>query len=212
MQYKELYRREKTGIVTKCEPRIKLVCEFISDSGARILDVGCNDGFVSQFLKKNGNTVIGMEINPELGNSARQHIDEVIVQDVEEPWQAEDNSFDVVHMGYILEHVLDYDFLLKEAHRVLKDGGVLIISVPNFAYVRHRLELLLGRLPRWYTNKKHVRAWTKSWLTRILHRHGFRPIKWAGTLARDVAVLTPISRFLPSLSSILICKAVKVKK
>jgi len=52
VQYKELYRREKTGKVTNYEPRIKLVCELIADSGVRILDIGCNDGFVAQFLKK----------------------------------------------------------------------------------------------------------------------------------------------------------------
>ena len=212
MRYKELYKGHKTGVVKEYESRIELVCNLIPDRGTRILDIGCNDGFVSQFLKREGNTVVGIEVNQELASIARERIEEVIIQDVEEPWQVGNEVFDIIHMGYLLEHVFDYDFILNEAYRVLKRDGVLVISVPNFGYILHRVDLLLGRLPRWYQNRKHIRAWTKSWLGKILREKGFKPIKWYGALPISLPLLTTLSKYLPSNSSILVCKAVKVEK
>ena len=40
-------------------------------------------------------------------------------------------NFDIIHMGEILEHIFDYHFVLNEENKVLKNGGFLIISVPN---------------------------------------------------------------------------------
>ena len=44
MRYKNLYREQKTGIVTEYEPRIGLTCELVPDRGAKILDVRCREG------------------------------------------------------------------------------------------------------------------------------------------------------------------------
>lgn len=213
MRYKELYRGHKTGIVTSYEPRIGIVTALIPDRGAKILDVGCNDGFISQYLRKDGNTIVGIEINEELASvAAKGRLDQIIIQDVEEPWQVKDKDFDVVHLGYLLEHAFDYDFIFEEAYRCLRDEGILIISVPNFAYILHRVELLLGKIPRWYQSRKHIRAWTKSWLSKILKEKGFKPIHWYGSFAVSIPLLTTFAKYLPSLSSTLVCKAIKVKK
>ena len=173
------------------------------------MDVACNDGFVSEYLKREGNTVIGIEVNEELALIAKKRIDEVIVQDIEQAWQVGSGEFDVVHMGYVLEHIFDYNFVLSEASRVLKEGGILVISTPNFAYILHRLELLIGKQPRWYRRVRVIRGWSKGWLREVLQKHGFRPVKWVGTFSTYVPIITPLAKYFPTLSSTLICKSIK---
>jgi ubiquinone/menaquinone biosynthesis C-methylase UbiE len=60
-----------------------------------------------------------------------------------------DQSFDLVVCKDILEHLLDPLFVLKEATRVLRDNGAIVISVPNHFYWRMRLRLLSGRGMIW---------------------------------------------------------------
>lgn len=209
---KKYYTIQKSGMLETRDGRVNETIQLIPAKGCKILDVGCNDGFLSKLLERDGNIVTGIEINKALALEAKQKISEVVVQDLEETWQVDSNSFDIVHMGAILEHLFDYHHVLNEANRVLKDNGVLIISVPNFGYVVHRLELLVGRVPRWYTTTfDHIRPWTKSWLKQVLEKHGFYATTWVGGFIKDVPFLMKIAHYLPSFSSILICKATKVK-
>ncbi|MFC1984474.1 hypothetical protein ACFLU0_00465, partial [Chloroflexota bacterium] len=57
------YIDHESGRVKENPPRFGLAMQMIPESGATILDCGCNDGFLAKSLRKNGNTVIGMEIN-----------------------------------------------------------------------------------------------------------------------------------------------------
>jgi 2-polyprenyl-3-methyl-5-hydroxy-6-metoxy-1,4-benzoquinol methylase len=73
-----------------------------------------------------------------------------------------DNSFDVVIALDIMEHVFDVFGFLRNCHRILKDGGILILRVPNIAYIKHRFGLMLGRLPitaSWFGPKGELSAW-----------------------------------------------------
>jgi len=60
----------------------------------------------------------------------------------------ENNYFDFVFAGEIIEHLFDSRFFLKEVHRVLKINGYLILSTPNLARIDDRLKFLLGKTPR----------------------------------------------------------------
>lgn len=57
--------------------------------------------------------------------------------------------FDVVFCGETIEHLIDPDHLLDEMHRVLKPGGLLILTTPNIANWYDRLMLLAGYQPYW---------------------------------------------------------------
>lgn len=83
-----------------------------------------------------------------------------------------DASFDGAVMLEIIEHVVAAEQLLKEAHRVLKPGGFLILSTPNFAYWGNRLHILTGRLSQ--DEGYHYRFFTPSVLRNRLESAGFR--------------------------------------
>jgi len=83
------------------------------------------------------------------------------------------DSFDVVVMDDLIEHVADPTLLVREAHRVLKPGGLLTLNTPNRAGLWHRL---MGR--RWfhYKQMEHTYFFSPVVITRLLERHGFEGI------------------------------------
>lgn len=59
---------------------------------------------------------------------------------------SEDNSFDVVLMTEVLEHIFaPHTEVIRELHRVLKPGGILILSVPNLVKLIQRIKILFGK-------------------------------------------------------------------
>ncbi len=112
----------------------------------RVLEVGCATGYLSELLKKNGCYVAGIEIDPEAAKSARRFCDEVLDIDISKnsslPYEEE--YFDVVLCGDVLEHTPNPVGTLRLLSGYLKRGGSCIVSVPNIAYWLVRLRLLLG--------------------------------------------------------------------
>jgi SAM-dependent methyltransferase len=81
-----------------------------------------------------------------------------------------DASFDVVVGGGVLEHTANDSLALQELHRVLKEGGLLVITfVPN----RSSYTEFLGRLLN--SPATHLRPYGRKELHRLLLHHGFRP-------------------------------------
>ena len=115
-------------------------------AAGRVLDVGCSWGYLARELLKRGNSaVVGMELDPELGERAREVCEEVLIGDVEEQeltW--EPGSFDAVLCGDVIEHLRDPEGFLRRLRPFLKPDGRLVVSTPNVANWSNRLALLAG--------------------------------------------------------------------
>jgi SAM-dependent methyltransferase len=102
--------------------------EFIRDKDV-ILDYGCFDGkFINTLAKSKDVQVFGADKNLDVVKSVNQN--NVVHIQKELPFS--DEYFDIVTMFEVLEHVHDQRYLLRELHRVLKDGSLVIISVPKY--------------------------------------------------------------------------------
>ncbi len=94
-----------------------------------------------------------------------------------------DSSYDVVFATEVLEHLLDPLYLLREAARLLKPGGLLVITTPNQVTLSHRLRLLTGKSiyhplkeSIMYTNhdwRPHIREYTMAEFLQLLTDGGF---------------------------------------
>jgi len=194
--------------------RAEKILKLIPEKGQLILDIGCNDGELSKQFKKQGNTVIGIEINPYLAEKAKEKLDKVIIQDAEDSWQVLDNYFDIVVLSAVLEHVFDTDFLLEESYRVLKSDGHLIVAVPNIAVFGNRIKLLFGKPIDWIdTYGEHIRAFTKPSLEALLKKHKFKPIYWTGNerkIPKTNIRLPYFEKLFPNLCRVIICYCEKM--
>jgi len=139
------------------------------EPNSKILDIGCGDGIFAAYLKEYKKGVItGVDISEEACERTRKKNIECFCIDVEKGLPFETNSFDYVIASEILEHIGSSEAALKEMIRV--SGKYLIVSVPNIAFWRYRLQLLFGRFPKqWLIHPvEHLRFWSykdfKKWL------------------------------------------------
>jgi len=106
-------------------------------AGARILDVGCGRGVTLGALAEQGFTVHGFEISAEAARGADPRVEIRIAQNLKEA-EYRASSFDQVIIWHVLEHLDDPAGTLREAHRLLKPGGRLIVAVPNLSSLQAR--------------------------------------------------------------------------
>lgn len=88
---------------------------------------------------------IGLDISETAIRRCNERGIQALVHDLDYPAPFADNSFDVAISFEVLEHLFQPEVVLRDIHRVLKPGGVALITVPNVVYLANRLLLLLGR-------------------------------------------------------------------
>lgn len=143
-----------------------------------ILDLGCGTGGAARFLQPFGNRVSGINASEEEAAIARRHMQQVLVADLDalETLPFAPQSFDVVLLGDILEH-LKYPFaLLKAVKTVLRPGGCIYVSLPNVANVVVRLNLLFGRFQyedSGILDMTHLRFFTIASARQLVEQAGF---------------------------------------
>jgi SAM-dependent methyltransferase len=101
-------------------------------------------------------------------------------------------SVDLVISVATVEHVVNPYVVLDELYRIAKPDAVLVCSVPNYAYLKHRIQLLFGIQPRTGTDEPvqnwrtqgwdgmHLHTFTKSSFTTLLKDCGWMPERWMG--------------------------------
>ena len=124
----------------------KIIADSITEN-TRVLDVGCDDGSLMEFLKKDKNVDIrGIEISKEKVQTCISKGLTVIEGDAEfDLKQFPDKSFDYVVLGQTLQAFINPELVIKELLRV---GNKAIVTIPNFGHWKVRLNLLVqGTMP-----------------------------------------------------------------
>lgn len=194
-------------------------------SRARVLDVGCGDGVVTQSLGTavNARSIHGTDIAPKAVELALSNGVLAKCGDVDEsPLPYPDKSFDLVYCGHLIEVVMNPDNLIRELKRVLSDNGVLLITHPNMGAWASRIAILCGRLPfygrvstefdlgkmmlptRPGKSTGFIRLFTTDAFRKFLAAHGMKQVGVWGS--RESAIPGPLQVFdyffsrIPSLS------------
>lgn len=171
--YDELYAQEETHWwhVGKHARVLAFLERFRrpADLPWRALDVGCGTGgFLTRLAR--GGIATGMDQAAlALAYCRRRGHRQLIQHDVAGlPWPIRDEVFDVVTALDVVEHMDDAAACVREVARVLRPGGVAVVSVPSFQW-------LWGYWDEW---QGHRRRYTRAQLVALLQQAGFRVV-WA---------------------------------
>jgi SAM-dependent methyltransferase len=170
-------RRAIAGMPAEGAGVLSLVAPYIRSHDDRVLDVGCGNGFGLCHLLRAGARAIGVEPGRTTSFEGRsQRAVEILkangfdptnhfVTAVAEQLPFASGVFDVVVGSAVLEHVKDVDSALREALRVTRPGGVVVMTVPNYDsfYEPHYRTA-------WLPYALHSRTMARFWVGRILRR------------------------------------------
>ena len=137
------------------KPEYKIITNLI-DENSRILDVGCDDGTLMEYLKQNKNVDIrGIEISKEKVQICISKGLTVIEGNAEyDLKQFPNKSFDYVVLGQTLQAFINPEIVIEELLRV---GKKAIVTIPNFGHWKVRFDLLIkGTMP---INKTIPNTW-----------------------------------------------------
>lgn len=138
--------------------------------GARVLDVGAREGGLRSYLPADVKYQ-GIDITPEFASEA------VMTRDISEGIPFPDGNYDFVFCIEVLEHVPNPFAAFSEINRVLRDGGVLIVSVPN----PYHLKEIVWNMFRTPDRQGHIYSWTRQAMTKLGEMNGFRIEAYRGT-------------------------------
>ena len=208
--------------------RFKIVLDLLKKeikgkSKLRLLDIGSRDGYLLEKAKELGFEAEGLDISKKWAEFCKKRGFKVVVANLEKKMPFKDSYFDAVTILYVIEHVADSEFVIKEVIRVLKKDGILVIATPNLASLGSRLRSLFGRYPlqmapafNWQFGD-HVRLFTIPVLKKILERNNskvevivgnkifFNPNNWDKGFGSTI-----LARIFPSLAQKIIIKARKL--
>lgn len=144
-------------------------------SRGHLLDVGTGIGTLMEVASEKGFRVSGVEYSPWASNFARTEKGLDVFTGTLEEARFPEETFDVVVLNHVLEHLEHPGETLREARRILKRDGVLVIGVPNIENIMARL---LGA--GWYSLKpdEHVWHFSPATLCRLVRETGFEVIEW----------------------------------
>lgn len=164
-RYRE-HHRDRTGtFVYGGGERADLFRHYVGGPGRRVLDVGCRYGALTRSYL-HGNHVVGLDVDRWALQEAAGFGIDTHWADAEQGLPFEDDTFDVVVAGELLEHVRDPGQLVSEARRVLRAGGTFVGSVPNGFRLKNRLRFLAGRKPE--TDPTHLHLFSPEELHALL--------------------------------------------
>lgn len=169
-------------------PRYPFLADLIAGlRPASLFDLGCGSGHLVRLVKQRVPALQahGGDVSKVALERARLILDRVWHLDVDHSeLPVGDNCYDLVCCVEVLEHLYDPSHALRESRRILKPGGSAVVTVPNLAYWRYRLDLLRGRVPGPAADLRHLHQFNRQVLEDISVRAGLRPARVTGFRVR----------------------------
>jgi SAM-dependent methyltransferase len=130
---------------------------------SRMLEIGCGNGSVLAFLKRNGIEVEGGDIFMEGLAFCRQRVDSAPLYQLDVLALPFHGEFDIIGLFDVLEHIADDDRALVEIRQALKRNGMLLMTVPAYRFLWSYFDVCAN----------HKRRYGKSELVAKLGQAGF---------------------------------------
>jgi glycosyltransferase involved in cell wall biosynthesis len=157
----------------------KVILDWMRRPPARVLDLGCSSGLLSEELRRLGHHVVGVDIVAHPGVEKRT--DEFFEANLDQGLPPElSGEFDVVLCADVLEHVRHPEALMTELAGLTSPRGRLIASIPNFGHWYPRARTAVGRFDydqRGILDNDHVRFFSRRSFLNLCTRARWKVVR-----------------------------------
>ena len=166
--------------------RISLEEEIISNmivsnekKNTKLLDIGCGSGEIAKHYSDLSYNVVGVDFSDVAIDLSKKLGIDAYEMNLDSGLSFEDNEFDFVLAGDVMEHVFDPIFVFSEIGRVLKENGSFYATIPHDLYWKNRILPLLGKsfqenVYKKYGQFKHHTFFSEKLLRFMLSKAGLR--------------------------------------
>ncbi len=164
------------------------ILEMLNNNTPRcILDLGCGNGYLANFLISKGYNAYGTDASAEgIAIAKKTNPDRFFLQDLSTgklPYELQAKKFDTIISTEVIEHLYDPAGFINFCKEVIINGGEIIISTPYHGYLKN---LLLSLFNKWDTHLDpmwhggHIKLWSRKTLSNALINAGFTNIEFKG--------------------------------
>jgi 2-polyprenyl-3-methyl-5-hydroxy-6-metoxy-1,4-benzoquinol methylase len=152
-----------------------------------ILDLGCGNGYLANFLVNQGFNVYGTDASEEGIAIAKQaKTERFFIQDIstgELPVELQEIQFDTIISTEVIEHLYDPAGFVAFCRKLLPKGGELLVSTPYHGYFKNLMLALFNKWdhhhsPGWHGG--HIKFWSRRTLSDLVEKQGFRVTHFVG--------------------------------
>jgi 2-polyprenyl-3-methyl-5-hydroxy-6-metoxy-1,4-benzoquinol methylase len=168
----------------------------------RLLDVGCGEGYALAFFREQGWSVRGIDFS-SAGVKSKNPVcmDVLVTGDIFKLLQAEitlGETYDVVWLQNVLEHVIDPLDLLDSLRTLVSPGGLAVVTVPNDCSITQRCLLANHHIDNafWVAPPDHLTYFDHLSLTNAANEMGWKCLEMLGDLPVDWFLFHPGSNYV----------------
>jgi len=187
----------------KLEQRFAVIQRHLTEGeGGRLLDVGCGEGYALSFFREQGWTVKGIDFSSAGVQSKNPGcMDALVTGDVFQLLQSEialGNSYQVVWLQNVLEHVIEPLDLLNSLRALVSPGGVAVVTVPNDCSITQQAALSCGHIDDafWVAPPDHLSYFDRESLIRAAGETGWACAEVLGDFPVDWFLFHPGSNYV----------------
>ena len=151
--------------------KLRIINKYVSRG--TILDIGCGTGEFLNYCKESNWQTLGIEPDLDARRQSQEKYN-LSVNDEDYIKQIPENSFDVITLWHVLEHVHELNERVAELKRIIKANGVIIIAVPNHTSydAKHYKQFWAA-----YDLPRHLYHFSPTTITRLFNKHGLKKAK-----------------------------------
>jgi 2-polyprenyl-3-methyl-5-hydroxy-6-metoxy-1,4-benzoquinol methylase len=168
------------------ENLLRIVDEHLGGlDGRTMLDIGCGTGEYLKAAKDRGMRVTGIDVDQSLADHIQLTLGAKVVVGLFSDDTFPKESFDLIVLSHVIEHVPEPVKLLRSIYRALKPGGLFLMATPDFDAFMEFLHNIVGRLKFGrdtdhhltpFSEPFHVVGFNRRSARHILKRTGFRSV------------------------------------
>ncbi len=165
--------KKKVNLVSNCVLEPGHSQKIQSKNNIRLLDIGCGTGYFLNTARERGYDVSGIERDISARERAIRYFG-LDVKDEQSLWKIESESFDVVTLWHVLEHMQNLNEVVDKLKNILTSNGILVLALPNYkSYDANIYEEFWAA----YDIPRHLWHFNPDTIENLLSKYQFKIIK-----------------------------------